>query len=141
MMVMQLCPSAGAITDGTAELALIHRAFFDPYDQSLWFYHQNLMCTFDPTLASQTMAPNLTNPERLDYIRKEIEKIKDMLDGDDDCKWIYQSLIGCTLLASKIEGAISTEAKTNVSGWLSRLQELDPLRKGRWLDLESSLND
>ncbi|KAJ9312653.1 hypothetical protein DTO271D3_7044 [Paecilomyces variotii] len=122
------------------ELALIHRAFFDPYDQSLWFYHQNLMCTFDPALAPQTMAPNLTNAERLDYIQTEIEKIKDMLDGDDDCKWIYQSLIGCTLLAAKIEGAISAEAKACVSGWLNRLKELDPLRRGRWLDLESSLN-
>ncbi|KAL2001489.1 hypothetical protein VTN02DRAFT_1690 [Thermoascus thermophilus] len=122
------------------ELTLIHNALFDPYDQSLWFYHQNLMCTFDPTLAAQTMAPNLTNSERLDYVRKEIEAIEELLDGAEDCKWIYQALIECTLLASKIEGTLSGEAQANVRRWLGELQKLDPLRRGRWLDFEQSIS-
>jgi len=40
------------------ELELIHSALFDPYNQSLWFYHQNLMCTFDLDVAKRSMAPN-----------------------------------------------------------------------------------
>ncbi|KAH8428275.1 Rab geranylgeranyltransferase BET4 [Aspergillus melleus] len=121
------------------ELELIHRALCDPYDQSLWFYHQNLMCTFDPALSGQTMAPNLTNPERREYIRREIEEIEEMLDGAEDCKYIYQALIDCTVLASKVEGRMSSDDQQKIRGWLSELKQLDPLRQGRWLDFERSL--
>jgi geranylgeranyl transferase type-2 subunit alpha len=47
------------------ELELIHSALLDPYDQSLWFYHQNLMCTFDLDVAKRSMAPNLGKADRL----------------------------------------------------------------------------
>ncbi|KAE8133383.1 hypothetical protein BDV38DRAFT_258308 [Aspergillus pseudotamarii] len=121
------------------ELELIHRALCDPYDQSLWFYHQNLMCTFDPATSGQTMAPNLSQSERLDYVRQEIEEIQDMLDGAEDCKYIYQALIDCTLLASKIEGTMSSDDQQKVLSWISELKKMDPLRRGRWLDFERSL--
>ncbi|KAL4738308.1 hypothetical protein BDV11DRAFT_138539 [Aspergillus similis] len=122
------------------ELELIHRALCDPYDQSLWFYHQNLMCIFDPAKSSQTMAPNLSKTERLNYIRREIEKIQEMLDGAEDCKYLYQALIDCTLLAARVEGTtLNEDEKTQILGWLSELKKLDPLRAGRWLELEQSL--
>jgi len=47
-----------------SELELIHSALFDPYDQSLWFYHQNLMCTFDPDVAKRSMVLNLSKADR-----------------------------------------------------------------------------
>lgn len=135
-----LSPAGTAGVDNKiSELSLVHRALIDPYDQSLWFYHQNLMATFDPTLSTQTAAPNLSNAERLEYIQKEKEAIEDMLDGEEDCKWIYQALIHCSLMAAKIQGAMTPEAKADVLRWLDKLMRLDPLRKGRWLDLESSL--
>jgi geranylgeranyl transferase type-2 subunit alpha len=121
------------------ELALIHSALFDPYDQSLWFYHQYLMSSFDPDLAIQTMAPNLTNDERLEYIEREVEFIKDILEDVEDCKWIYQSLVECQLLTAKINGQMSEKDRNDVRGWLSRLKELDQLRYGRWVDLERKL--
>lgn len=76
----------------------------------------------------------------MDYVRKEIEAIEELLDGAEDCKWIYQALIDCTLLASKIEGTLSGEAKENVLRWLTELKKLDPLRRGRWLDFENSIS-
>ncbi|KAL2835171.1 hypothetical protein BDW59DRAFT_137271 [Aspergillus cavernicola] len=122
------------------ELELIHRALCDPYDQSLWFYHQNLMCVFDPTTSGQTMAPNLTKTERLDYLRREIEEIQEMLDGAEDCKYLYQALIDYTLLAARVEGTRPGEDQTaQVLDWLSELKKLDPLRAGRWLELEESV--
>lgn len=121
------------------ELKLIHRALCDPYDQSLWFYHQNLMCSFDPAVAPNTMAPNLGDNERVIYLRRELETLSDMLDGAEDCKWIYQALIHCTLLVSRIGGDLSVETRQNLSEWLTELKKLDPLRKGRWIDLEESL--
>ena len=125
-----------------AELDLIHLALCDPYDQSLWFYHQNLMCTFDPATAIQTMAPNLSNEDRLEYIEQETEAIEEMLDGAEDCKYIYQALIDCTLLRIRMKGEdMSKVDQQKIQGWLSELKSLDPLRKGRWLDFERSLSN
>ncbi|KAL4953133.1 hypothetical protein BDW69DRAFT_166046 [Aspergillus filifer] len=122
------------------ELDLIHRALCDPYDQSLWFYHQNLLCTFDPAKSSQTMAPNLTQTERLEYVHREIEEIQEMLDGAEDCKYLYQALIDCTLLAARVGGTKPEgEQRAQLLDWLSELKKLDPLRAGRWLELEQSL--
>lgn len=123
----------------TTELALIHQALIDPYDQSLWFYHQNLMCVFDPAVAARTMAPNLETSDRLQYLRGEIAEIEEMLDGAEDCKYIYQSLIECTLLVSKVAGHMATEDHRQALNWLSELKQLDPLRRQRWLDLEKTL--
>jgi geranylgeranyl transferase type-2 subunit alpha len=120
-------------------LTLIHQALIDPYDQSLWFYHQNLMCVFDPAVAPRTMAPNLSTSERLQYLRNEIEDIQEMLDGAEDCKYTYQALIECTLLMSKVAGRLSTEDREQILSWLSELKQLDPLRKQRWLDFEKTL--
>lgn len=86
------------------------------------------------------MAPNLSNTERLEYVQREIDEIQDMLDGAEDCKYIHQALIECSLLESKIQGTVpSAEQKKNILNWLSELKRLDPLRQGRWLDFEKSL--
>lgn len=121
------------------ELKLIHNALFDPYDQSLWFYHQNLMCTFDPEIAKQAMAPNLSKADRLAYIAGEREFIEDLLEDTKDCKWVYQALINCAQVTAKVEGSLSVEATEDVRRWIVELRKLDPLRKGRWDDLEKSL--
>ncbi|WEW60841.1 Rab geranylgeranyltransferase [Emydomyces testavorans] len=123
-----------------AELKLIHRALIDPYDQSLWFYHQNLMCTLDRTTASEGIAPNMSDETRIQYLTREIDAITELLDEEEDCKWIYQALIECSLIVWRIQGSISDEAKRSISKWLSNLKRLDPLRKGRWEDLEEIMN-
>ena len=120
------------------ELELIHRALIDPYDQSLWFYHQYLMCTFDPDRTSTSIAPNLNDAERIQYLNNEIDEIREILEEESDCKWIYQALIECTRLMSKLQG-MSDEAKRDISNWLSELKRLDPLRMGKWNELERTL--
>ncbi len=125
----------------TVELELIKRALYtDPYDQSLWFYHGYLMCTFDPRLAQETMAPNLTNDGRLTYVIKELETMQDLLEGAEDCKWIYQALLQYTTLEYTLKGESLTAAKKNLAEWLRELRKLDPLRKGRWDDLSRTLD-
>lgn len=134
------CVSSAEVTN-EKELELIHRALIDPYDQSLWFYHQNLMCTFDPSMSSQAMAPNLSDSERSAYLREEIEAIQDMLDGAEDCKYIYQALMDCTLLVAKVSGSMSREDRDKVLGWLREIKKLDPLRQGRWNDVGRWITD
>lgn len=126
--------------DVCAELLLIQEALYtDPYDQSLWFYHHYLMCTFDPHLCHHAMASHLTPDKRLEYITGEIDKILDMLDGAEDCKWIYQSLIQLSTMYKASSGAWPDQA-AGIRGWLSELRKLDPLRTGRWTDLDRALN-
>jgi geranylgeranyl transferase type-2 subunit alpha len=123
-----------------AELKLIHDALFDPYDQSLWFYHENLMCTFDPDKASLSMAPNLSNGQRLQYIAAEREYIEEVLEDAQDCKWPYLALIECAMLEGRLKGKIDEDDKTMIVERLQKLKALDPLRRGRWHDMEKQLN-
>jgi geranylgeranyl transferase type-2 subunit alpha len=97
------------------------------------------MCTFDPDIARQTLAPNLSNADKLAYIARERESIEDLLEDARDCKWVYQALIECALVTAKIQGSFSVAAKECVRKWLVELRKRDPLRKGRWDDLEKSL--
>lgn len=85
------------------------------------------------------MAPHLSQSERTEYLCDEIQAIEEMLDGAEDCKYIYQALIDCTMLLSKVRGSMPASDQERVLGWLSELKKLDPLRSGRWLDLERTL--
>ncbi|KAI9741169.1 MAG: Rab geranylgeranyltransferase [Cirrosporium novae-zelandiae] len=118
------------------ELQLIRRALWtDPYDQSLWFYHQSLMASVDPSLIKFSMVPGLDNDQRCRYVSKELEDILEMLDGAEDCKWIYQALIQYTLILVRLGKKMEEVERIRMTEWLSELRELDPLRRGRWDDL------
>lgn len=122
------------------ELELVQRALYTgDNDQSPWFYHQYLMCTFDPRYAAASMAPDLTEQEKARYVAEEIERTEEMLDGADDNKWIYQALIQLMLLNRKITGEWPEERR-KVPDWLEQLRALDPLRAGKWHDLEKQLD-
>lgn len=97
------------------------------------------MCTFDPKLARNTMAPNLDNTQRQKYLATEREFIEEVLEDTTDCKWVYQAMIELALLEAKLDGGLSQSIRTNVLEWLEKLKSLDPLRMGRWRDLESSI--
>ena len=121
------------------ELELIERALWaGSEDQSLWFYHQYLMCTFDPKYAAESMVPDLAMVERIAYVSKEIIKIREMLDGAEDCKWIYQSLIHLNLLYHEISNDWYEEA-SQIGEYIDELAKLDPLRLGRWNDLKAQI--
>lgn len=129
-----------AAADACVELVLIQEALYtDPYDQSLWFYHNHLMCTFDSHLCQDTMASHLTPDQRLKYMTGEIDKILEMLDGAEDCKWIYQSLIQLSTMYKASSGAWPSQA-AGMGNWVSELRKLDSLRTGRWTDLDRALH-
>lgn len=97
------------------------------------------MCTFDLDLAAKSMAPNLSHEQRLEYIAAERRYIEEVLEDAQDCKWPYQALIECTLLEAKLKQGLQEQDKTKLLQWLKELKTLDPLRKGRWVDMEQSL--
>ena len=120
------------------EIELITRALYtDPYDQSLWFYHGYLMSTLDPSNAQATpVLDPCTNSERVEYLEQEIDSVKDMLDGAEDCKYIYQALLEYSRRYLEVEAGNKKVTSTEMKNWSSELQNIDPLRAGRWKDME-----
>ncbi|KAF2154239.1 geranylgeranyl transferase type 2 subunit alpha [Myriangium duriaei CBS 260.36] len=110
----------------------------DPKDQSLWFYHQDLMATLDPAAEAKfRLIKSPSDEERRGYIDGQMEGIKEILEDNEDCKWIYQALLGLSELYEKVGGQPD---KADMQDWLDRLEKLDPLRKGRWADLSTRLD-
>lgn len=78
--------------------------------------------------------------ERKSYILREIVDIKDLLEDYDDIKWIYEALVEYTTALWQLTGQVrEQQEQRDVGAWLARLRELDPMRNGRWNDLETQL--
>ncbi len=124
-----------------SEFELITRALYtDSYDQSLWFYHQYLVSTLDPTnKCSTSILDPCTNADRLYYLDQELDSVKDMLDGAEDCKYIYQALLEYANRYLEVEAGNKKVTTMEMKAWLEELRMLDPLRAGRWTDLERTL--
>lgn len=113
----------------------------DASDQSLWFYYQYLMTTLLSPVGHATIVPNFSPEERSAYVETQLVDLRDMLDGAEDCKWIYNALLEYTLAKAQMEERVpSSEEKSDVKIWLTELRKLDPIRAGRWDDLEKSLH-
>lgn len=111
-----------------------------PEDQSLWYYRQFLMLDVIDQSGQPTITSDLTVPERVSYIIREIEDIKDLLEDYDDCKLLYESLMDYTLeLATLEKRQPSPDEEAALGGWLVTLRRLDPLRTGRWNEIQQRL--
>jgi geranylgeranyl transferase type-2 subunit alpha len=87
-----------------------------------------------------TITPNFTLEERVTYVMREIEDIKELLEDYDDVKWIYEVLMEYTMGLSQLETREpSADEKSDIMKWLTKLRALDPMRNGRWSDVERSL--
>lgn len=124
------------------ELELIITALYtDPVDQSLWFYYNYLMTNLSPKTSPELrIVADLTNKDRIDYLDTQFDLLKDMLEDNKDCKWIYLALVTYTPEYLEIDAGNNKITTLELSDWLDQLDQLDPLRKGRWLDLRKSLN-
>lgn len=101
------------------------------------------MCSFeDPQYSSsEVIVPDLSSDpdRRLECLEMEIEKLLEMLDETEDCKWIYQSLIQL----SRMHNAQSHKwpvRENQIRTWFVELKKLDPLRSGRWNDIEQQIS-
>lgn len=124
-----------------SELELICEAInTDPFDQSIWFYHQYLMSTISPSCPPEKLiVQNLTNGERQKYYENEMEYIKEILEDETDCKWIYEGLLGLAEANLEVDAGTGSVTTKELRAWLAELKRLDTLRRGRWDDLEKRL--
>jgi geranylgeranyl transferase type-2 subunit alpha len=111
-----------------------------PYQQSAWFYYQFLMTTLVDYVGHSTITPNFAAEERIEYVTRQLVNLRDMMDGAEDNKWIYNALLEYTLaLCEMEERQPQDDEKEDCKSWLVELRKLDPLRAGRWDGLENSL--
>ncbi len=126
-----------------SEFDLITQAIYTdayPYAQSVWFYHQFLMTTLIESVGHSIITPNFTAADRIEYVNNQLVNMKDVLDGAEDCKWVYNALVEYTMAVCLMENRQPRDdEKKNCKLWLAELRKLDPMRNGRWADLESSL--
>ena len=110
-----------------------------PEDQSLWYYHRFLMSQIADHQDSTSIAPALTLQERSDHLRREIDEIKDLLEDYRDVKWIYEALLEYSLALGRLEQGKAHDAEGDARTWLEKVRSLDPMRRGRWEDIEGQL--
>lgn len=122
-----------------SELDSMQDALIDPFNQSAWFYHQYLMSTLSPSCQKQdAIVLDLTMSDRLHYYEQELERITEITEDFNDCKWVYEALLQYSIDYSKLKG-VSLSNREELRGWLETLQRLDPMRSGRWRELRTSL--
>lgn len=123
------------------ELENMQEALIDPFNQSAWFYHQFLMSSLGDELPpNQRLVLDLSTEEQIKIYEQELERIKEIEEDFDDCKWVFEALIMYTLAYLKLEGA-DPSAKNELDGWIEKLTKLDPMRKGRWDELRASFDE
>lgn len=127
------------------EFDLITKAMWNdayPYDQSVWFYHQFLMSTLTESVGHATITANFSREDRIEYIKQQLINLRDFLDGGEDCKWVYDALFEYTLAVCELEERLPEgDEIQDCKAWLSELRKLDPMRAGRWDDLENSMRN
>ena len=120
------------------ELSIIQEALnVGPEDQSLWYYHQFLMLNLTDFAGRPTITPGFTDEDRISYVMREIEIIRELLDDYEDVKWIYEALVEHTLsLCQLMKRPPESDERIDLKDWLDKLREMDPMRSGRWNDME-----
>jgi geranylgeranyl transferase type-2 subunit alpha len=118
------------------ELDLMQEALIDPYNQSAWFYHAFLMDTLLPNHPpNERILQDVTLADRTHYFEQELNRIKEILEDFDDCKWVFQSLLHYCIEYSRNSGREPLASHSEMISWLDALMRLDPSRSGRWKDL------
>ncbi|KAF6832178.1 protein prenyltransferase alpha subunit repeat protein [Colletotrichum musicola] len=120
------------------ELNLVREALnVGPEDQSLWYYHQFLISNLTEPDGRPEIAPSLTKEERIEYVKREIEDIRELLEDYDDVPGIYKALLSYVRVLPKLEERPLSDGETqDLKAWMAQVRRLDPMRSGRWSDLE-----
>ncbi|KAI0425160.1 hypothetical protein F5Y09DRAFT_322434 [Xylaria sp. FL1042] len=124
------------------ELNLVQEALnVGPEDQSLWYYHRYLISQVIGSHGSSTITPNLTAEQKISYLEREVEFIKDLLEDFSSIKWPYEALLEYTLALRNLQSSAKGEEGQgeDPNFWLGKLRKLDSMQTGRWNDVERDI--
>lgn len=135
-----------------AELSFLKNALMlDPYDQSLWYYHEYLMSLILSSGGNEKGQPDshapakhwvsFSNHDREEYLKLELEEIKELLEDPNvhDCKWVYFHLLLYVHEYLEIEAGNRLITTQEMTAYFTNLKRLDPLRSRRWQDWEQKM--
>ncbi|KAG8424705.1 Rab geranylgeranyltransferase [Metarhizium acridum] len=110
-------------------------------DQSLWYYHRFLISQITNSGTKKTIAPALTIAERVTHLKHEIAEVEDLLGDYANVELVYEALLEYTFALERLvkRNARDGREQARLLTWLAKLQVLDPMRAGRWRDMERGI--
>ncbi|KAI1276473.1 hypothetical protein F5Y07DRAFT_389230 [Xylaria sp. FL0933] len=124
------------------ELNLVQEALnVGPEDQSLWYYHRYLISQVIGSKDRPTITPNSSTEQKISYLEREVEFIKDLLEDYSDIKWLYEALLEYSLALRNLQPNATGEEGQGEGPkfWLNELRKLDAMQTGRWNDVERDI--
>lgn len=139
------------------ELELVRRyTSTNPWDSAVWFYHWWLVGSSAVGAGEgEAVVVRMERGVRLLMVGEEVEALKGLFEEQPGCRFVVKALVGCVGLLWRVrrqprgegeeeneeeeEEADEEKEKVEVKGWIEKLIELDPMRAGRYRDLEKEL--
>ncbi|KAI5851722.1 hypothetical protein DFP73DRAFT_508332 [Morchella snyderi] len=129
----------------------------NPWDSAVWFYHWWLVGS-SALGEGGAVVVGMKRGMRLLMVGEEVEGLRDLLAGQEGCRFVVKALVGCVGLLWRVrrqprgeeeedededEDVVDVvdeeKEKEEVKGWIGKLIELDPMRTGRYRGLETEL--
>ncbi|KAF3313446.1 Rab geranylgeranyltransferase [Orbilia oligospora] len=120
--------------------------YTDPYDQSIQLYNHWLLlesCSNQTTSTSPVFS--LTNPQKSETLLRTLEWMRELLDEEPDCRLLLEEMIFVSSLLRDLDETEEEadvdreEIKRDMQSWLEKLMEVDPMRGGRWREMQEKL--
>ncbi|KAK6504627.1 Rab geranylgeranyltransferase [Arthrobotrys musiformis] len=120
--------------------------YTDPYDQSIQLYNHWLLlesCSPSSPETTSEVFP-LTDSQKSETLQRTLEWMRELLDEEQDCRLLLEEMIFVGGLLRDVggneEGEVDREEITaDMQAWLRKLMEIDPMRGGRWREMQERL--
>ncbi|KAK6500947.1 Rab geranylgeranyltransferase [Arthrobotrys conoides] len=118
--------------------------YTDPYDQSIQLYNHWLLLESCSSKSTSHVFP-LTDPQKSETLLRALEWMRELLDEEPDCRLLLEEMIFVGGLLRDVgeteEGEeVDREGiKQDMQSWLEKLMEVDPMRGGRWREMQERL--
>ncbi|KAK6345670.1 Rab geranylgeranyltransferase [Orbilia javanica] len=119
--------------------------YTDPYDQSIQLYNHWLLlesCSSSSNTTTDKVFP-LTTSQKSETLVRTLEWMRELLDEEPECRLLLEEMIFVGGLLRELGDSEETvdgeEIRADMKGWLEKLMQVDPMRGGRWRELQARL--
>ncbi|KAK6528504.1 Rab geranylgeranyltransferase [Arthrobotrys megalospora] len=119
--------------------------YTDPYDQSIQLYNHWLLAE-SCSLKDESVVFPLTTSQKVETLLRTLEWMRELLEEEPECRLLLEEMIFVGGLVRSVgssgdgeEEVDLEEMKADMQRWLEKLMEVDPMRMGRWRELQQRL--